>query len=162
MKVCCVFLLCILFTLCSAGEKSAPPDTSSDSSAVTQPASDGPENPSDPQYPDGLKWYTMFQRIPGDWVTYADRTFREENIPGIAAMAGLTAFAIWTDQPVWEASDRWYKSSHTIRKASDFFVYLGDGTPQFGLAAAFGAYGLLARDNRAMRTGSQIVETVPV
>jgi membrane-associated phospholipid phosphatase len=107
-----------------------------------------------------LQWYTMFQRIPGDWVTYANRTFREDKIPEIAAMTALTAFAIWTDQPVWEASDRWYKSSRFVKDISDFGVYVGDGKPQFGLAAAFGAYGFLADDHRALRTASQIVETI--
>lgn len=107
-----------------------------------------------------LRWYTMFQRIPGDWVTFAQRNINEEKIPHIAGMTALTAFAIWTDQPVWEASDRWYKSSRTVKDLSDFFVYLGDGTPQFGLAAAFGAFGFLGKDDRALRTGSQIVETI--
>ncbi len=107
-----------------------------------------------------LKWYTMFQRIPGDWVTFAKRNINEEQIPEIAGMTALTAFAIWTDQPVWEASDRWYKSSRAVADVSDFFVYLGDGKPQFGLAAAFAGFGLLQQDERALRTGSQLVQTI--
>jgi hypothetical protein len=107
-----------------------------------------------------LKWYTMFERIPGDWVTFANRNINEEKIPEIAGITALTAFAVWTDQPVWEASDRWYKSSRTVAGVSDFFVYLGDGKPQFGLAAAFAGFGLLQGDERALRTGSQLVQTI--
>jgi membrane-associated PAP2 superfamily phosphatase len=111
--------------------------------------------------PSELKWYTMFERIPGDWVTFANRNIREEKIPHILGITGLTAFAIWTDQPVWEASDRWFKTGGKfVQDMSDFGVYIGDGKPQFGLAAAFGAFGLLAKDDRALRTGSQLVQTI--
>lgn len=113
-----------------------------------------------PQSRQDLKWYTMFERIPGDWVRFSNRNITEEKIPIILGITGLTAFAIWTDQPVWEASDRWYKSSKTVKDLSDFFEYLGDGKPQFGLAAAFGAFGFLAKDDRALRTGSQLVQTI--
>ncbi len=113
-----------------------------------------------PTGPKPLEWYTMFERIPGDWATFGRRNFSVERLPMISGITALTAFAVWTDQPVWEASDRWYKSSRTIKNLSDFFEYLGDGKPQFGLAAAFGAVGLLAGDDRALRTGSQLVETI--
>lgn len=107
-----------------------------------------------------LKWYTMFERIPGDWAMFGRRNFREERLPMIGAITGLTAFAIWTDQPVYDWSDKWYKSGRFIKDLSDFGVYIGDGKPQFGLAAAFGAFGYFADDERALRTGSQIVETI--
>lgn len=107
-----------------------------------------------------LEWYTMFARIPGDWKSYGELVFRKESIPGIIAITALTAAAIATDQPVWEASDRFYKSSTAVKDASDFFVFLGDGKPQFGLAGAFAAYGLIAHDNRALRTASQITEAI--
>ncbi len=107
-----------------------------------------------------LRWYTMFERIPGDWVTFANFNFREERIPAMLAMTALTAVAIATDQPVWELSDHWYKSSRTVKDISDVFVYIGDGKPQFGLAAAFGLYGFWKDDDRALRTASQLVETI--
>lgn len=107
-----------------------------------------------------LQWYTMFERIPGDWVRWANMTFREERIPAMVAMTALTAAAIATDQPVWEVSDRWYKSSNTVKVISDVFVYIGDGRPQFGLAAAFGLYGFWKQDERALRTASQLVQTI--
>jgi hypothetical protein len=131
-----------------------------DSTYVSEAKSNAPQIDLFPKRSSELKWYTMFERIPGDWAEFGRRSFREERIPMIAGITGLTAFAIWTDQPVWEASDRWYKSSKVVKGVSDIFEYLGDGKPQFGLAAAFGAVGLFAEDDRALRTGSQLVETI--
>jgi len=130
-----------------------------DSSSLP-PASDSLQFSFSEPRPRPLKWYTMFERIPGDWVTFANLNFREERIPAMVAMTALTAAAIATDQPVWEVSDRWYKSSRTVKVISDVFVYIGDGKPQFGLAAAFGLYGFWKEDERALRTASQLVETI--
>ncbi len=151
---------CCMPVISPAGETKIPFISRSDSAAVSEGKSDSLLTSQQSSRGEDLQWYTMFQRIPGDWVTFANRNFREERIPIIAGITGLTAFAIWTDQPVWEASDRWYKGSKTVKNVSDFFEYLGDGKPQFGLAAAFGAFGLLAKDDRALRTGSQLVQTI--
>ncbi len=156
-----VALLLVGFvSICGAGEKNIPFKELSDSTVAANTARDTIRFSLNERSSTDLQWYTMFQRIPGDWVTFANRNIREERIPIIAGIAGITAFAIWTDQPVWEASDRWYKGSKTVKKISDYFEFMGDGKPQFGLAAAFGAFGLLAKDDRALRTGSQLVETI--
>jgi hypothetical protein len=107
-----------------------------------------------------LKWYTMFERIPGDWVSGWDLTIRKDNIPTMLAITALTTVAIATDRPVWESSKKFYKSSRTAKDVSDFFVYLGDGKPQFGLSAAFALYGFAAKDDRALLTASHITEAV--
>jgi membrane-associated PAP2 superfamily phosphatase len=39
-------------------------------------------------------------------------------------------------------------------------VFLGDGRPQFGVAAAFGLWGVAASDHRALTTASQTVEVI--
>jgi hypothetical protein len=153
-------LLVVVASTLSVAAENIPFKQPSDSSSAVSATPDSLHLSFDLRKSSDLKWYTMFERIPGDWVTYANRTFREEKIPEIAGMTALTAFAIWTDQPVWEASDRWYKSSKVVKDVSEFFEYLGDGKPQFGLAAAFGAVGFLAKDDRALRTGSQLVETI--
>lgn len=155
-----ILLVTGIVTICGAGEKNIPFKGVSDSTSAGRVPNDSVQFVLDARPSPDLKWYTMFQRIPGDWVTFGHRNFREEKIPIIAGIAGVTAFAVWTDQPVWEASDRWYKGSKTVKNVSDFFEYLGDGKPQFGLAAAFGAFGLLAKDDRALRTGSQLVQTI--
>ncbi len=142
-----------------ASEPEAAAGPPADSSSMTQTVDSLHFAFSEPR-PQQVKWYTMFERIPGDWVTFANLNFREEKIPAMLAMTALTAVAIATDQPVWEVSDRWYKSSRTVKDISDVFVYIGDGKPQFGLAAAFGLYGFWKEDDRALRTASQLVETI--
>ena len=107
-----------------------------------------------------LKWYTMFERIPGDWVSGWNLTVRKDNIPTMLAITGLTAFAIATDHPVWDNSKKFYTSSQTSKDVSDFFVSLGDGKPQFGLSAALALYGFIEKDNHALLTASQITESV--
>ena len=60
----------------------------------------------------------------------------------------------------WRESERFYNRTPFNKSFSDFFTEVGDGRTQFGLAIAFGAYGFIARDNRAIRTASQTVEAV--
>lgn len=107
-----------------------------------------------------LKWYSMFTNIPGDWARYSRVTFRSRDLPGFVGMTAFTAGLILTDQKTWEISDRWYNNSTTVQSTSDFFEYLGDGRPQFSLAAGFAVFGFVANDQRALRTASQIVEAI--
>jgi membrane-associated phospholipid phosphatase len=114
----------------------------------------------DTRTPSTLKWYTMFERIPNDWARWWNATFRTDQIPGWLAVSALTAATIYTDQPTVDVADNWYKSSRTFKDVSDFFVYIGDGKPQFGVAAAFGLYGWAADDQRALLTASQVTEAI--
>lgn len=107
-----------------------------------------------------LRWYTMFANIPHDIVRFSGVTFRPSNIPFFVGMGVLTAALIATDDQTWHMSDRFYNHSVTIRDGSDFFEYLGDGRPQFGLAAAFALYGFALGDHKAVRTGSQLIEGI--
>ena len=107
-----------------------------------------------------LRWYTMFANIPHDLVRFTRITFRPGNIPIFMGMAVLTTALIATDDETWRLSDRFYNHSVAIRNGSDFFEYLGDGRPQFGLAAGFALYGLALGDSKALRTGSQLVEGI--
>jgi membrane-associated PAP2 superfamily phosphatase len=102
----------------------------------------------------------MFTNIPGDWVRYGRTTFRVQNIPAILGMSALTAALIISDDASYRFSDKLYRESPTIKETSDFFEYLGDGRPQFGLAGAFAVYGFIAQDTRALRTASQVVEAI--
>jgi membrane-associated PAP2 superfamily phosphatase len=102
----------------------------------------------------------MFANIPHDVVRFARITFRPTNIPIFVGMAVLTTALVATDDETWHLSDRFYHNAVSIRNGSDFFEYLGDGRPQFGLAAGFALYGFALRDQRALRTGSQLVEGI--
>jgi hypothetical protein len=107
-----------------------------------------------------LEWYSMFTNIPGDYARYTRVTFRSQEFPSFIGMTVLTGGLMLTDQKTYEMSDRWYRSSQPVQSVSDFFEYLGDGRPQFGLAGGFAAFGFIMSDRRALRTGSQIVEAI--
>lgn len=107
-----------------------------------------------------LKWHSMISNIPGDWKQYYTLKFQMSRIPEFVGLSVLTAGLLVTDDATYEVSDRWYKNSRTVADVSNFFVSLGDGKSQFALGGAFAAYGLLKSDNRALRTGSQIVQAV--
>ena len=107
-----------------------------------------------------IKWYSMITNLPGDWKQYYTIKFQVNRIPEFVGLSVLTAGLLVTDQSTYEVSDRWYKNSQTVSDVSNFFVSLGDGKSQFALGGAFAAYGLLKSDDRALRTGSQIVQAV--
>lgn len=107
-----------------------------------------------------LRWYTMFANIPHDIARFSRVTFRSSNVPMFIGMAALTTALIATDDETWRLSDRFYNHSVTVRDGSDFFEYMGDGRPQFGLAAGFALYGAILGDQKALRTGSQLVEGI--
>ena len=106
------------------------------------------------------QWHSMLTNIPGDWVRFGRLSFQTKNIPMMIGMTVLTGALIVVDDETWKLSDRWYNSSNFVRQSSDFFEYLGDGRPQFGLAAGFALYGFAAGDNRALTTASQTVEAI--
>ncbi|MGA3243583.1 MAG: phosphatase PAP2 family protein [Bacteroidota bacterium] len=107
-----------------------------------------------------IKWYSMITNIPGDLKQYYTIKFQINRIPEFVGLSVLTAGLLVTDKATYEVSDRWYKNSQTVSGVSDFFVSLGDGKSQFALGGVFAAYGLLKDDDRALRTGSQIVQAV--
>jgi hypothetical protein len=106
------------------------------------------------------EWYSMFTNIPKNWARFGNTVFTGEKVPMFVGMGLLTTALVATDDETWRMSDRWYRGSTTVADLSDFFQYMGDGTPQFGLAGAFAAYGIVGGDSRALRTGSQTVEAI--
>lgn len=106
------------------------------------------------------KWHEFITRIPGDFSNFADVTFRPNKIPLYLGTAIVTGMLIATDDWSWRESDKWYRSSNFVKSASDIFVEFGDGKSQFGLGAGFAAYGLISGDNKALRTGSQVIQAV--
>jgi hypothetical protein len=106
------------------------------------------------------QWHSMFTNIPGDWARFGRSTVQLRSVPAIVGMTALTAVLVATDDETWRLSDRLYNGSSFAKETSDFFEYLGDGRPQFGLAAGFAAYGFVASDKRAIRTASQLVQAI--
>jgi membrane-associated phospholipid phosphatase len=107
-----------------------------------------------------IKWYTMFVNIPRDWGRWYDISFRKERANEWIVIGGLSLATFLTDDITYTPAARFYNSSPDAKKWSDFCANIGDGTTQFALAGAMGAYGLVFKDQKALRTGSQIVQAV--
>jgi PAP2 superfamily len=107
-----------------------------------------------------IRWYTFIQNIPRDWSQWAQTTFRQDEIGDWALVGGLTAALFVTDDMTYTPSKHLFESSDQARDLSNFAAEFGDGSSQFALAGALAAYGLAFNDQRALRTGSQIVEVV--
>ncbi len=107
-----------------------------------------------------LRWYTMFENIPADWQRYGATAFQSDRVPEWLLISALTGFLVITDEDTYQLSKGWYDRSHVVRQVTIFFDKLGDGRGQFGITGAFAAYGLLANDQRALRTASQSLQAI--
>src|ERR1700690_2408181 len=47
-----------------------------------------------------LKWYTMFQKIPGDWNTVWKISISKSMLPTLGVVTGLTLVMVVADQPL--------------------------------------------------------------
>ena len=106
------------------------------------------------------KWYSMITNLPQDIISFYHEDITTEKIPVYLGIAASTAGLILTDNQTWKASDKFYHRSGSIKTASDIFEYVGDGRTQLGLAVSFALYGFAFKDNRAVRTASEVVEAV--
>ena len=157
----CGFVLLTNTVAWSRQESADLPTTSVDSLFVVARAGRGiapADSIATPLHQPTLKWYSMISNIPGDLKQYYTIKFQMNRIPEFVGLSVLTAGLLVTDKSTYEVSDRWYKNSQAVSDVSNFFVSLGDGKSQFALGGAFAAYGLLKDDDRALRTGSQIVQ----
>ena len=106
------------------------------------------------------QWYEMITNLPGDMVRFYDKEITTENIPLFLGITAATAGLILTDNQTWQDAHKIYTGNSFIKRWSDIIVQIGDGSSQFGLAGGFALYGFLTKDNRALKTASQIVEAV--
>jgi len=110
--------------------------------------------------PPAPEWHSMLTNIPGDWVRSGQRIFQVEAIPAIAGVALATGMLYAGDDELFSASHRMYNHSQAVHSATDVIIHAGDGKTTLGLAAVFAIYGFADSDNRALRTGSQLVEAM--
>jgi membrane-associated phospholipid phosphatase len=109
---------------------------------------------------ENIQWYTMFANIPRDWERWYNISFHKERVNEWLIVGGLTLATYVTDDITYSPSEKFYHSSAAAKNLSDFCANIGDGTTQFAVAGTLGAYGLIFNDQRALRTGSQIVQAV--
>jgi len=93
-------------------------------------------------------------------VSFYNEDITVNKIPLYLGIAVSTAGLILTDNQSWKASDKLYNKSNFNKTASDIFEYVGDGRSQLGLAVGFALFGFITKDNRAVTTASEIVESV--
>jgi len=98
--------------------------------------------------------------LPTDWIDWAQGTANTEHIPIIAGIGIATAALLVIDDEVHSAIRHVADRSADFRRASDAAVFIGDGKFQFGVAALFGAWGLVTNDTRAVRTASRTAEVI--
>ncbi len=121
--------------------------------------------------------------IPSNQVLFFKSTFRKENAAPMLIVVGSTALLIWKDQEILEATQRFGRrngisqtsdqsSRHGVKigsqkleiglpsNAGEGMYFLGDGWLHFGIAGGFLGTGLITKDNRAIQTSSQIVESI--
>jgi hypothetical protein len=107
-----------------------------------------------------VEWHSMLTNIPGDFFQLGQATISVEHIPTLVGLVGVTAILIYKDRPTYVETRRAYHHSPFVREASDLFAETGYGKYHFGLAAGFASYGLLFKNDRAVRVGSQMIEAV--
>ncbi|MFN4769749.1 MAG: phosphatase PAP2 family protein [Candidatus Kapaibacterium sp.] len=104
--------------------------------------------------------WEFITELPNDWSLFAREAFQWKHAPVFAGIAVTTAASIVYDDILYAKGKSLYQSSPAMSFAQDRGVDIGDGKFQFGIAAAFAGYGLLASDNRALKTASQVTEVI--
>jgi hypothetical protein len=105
-------------------------------------------------------WHSMITHLPVTWEDAYRIAFQPVQFRSIIGVGALTGVLIATDPITWRWTKNFYDASPSHRSFADVCVYMGDGTPHFGAAAAFALFGAVTGDRRAIRTSSQIAEAL--
>lgn len=108
----------------------------------------------------GVTWYQMFTRLPSDYYNFFHKSFTSRNVPELAAVAVLTGSLLMVDQNGWKFNRKMYTRYPVVKRTSDIAVIMGNGEYQFIGSALFAATGLLLKNNKAVKTGSNIAEAI--
>ena len=129
------------------------------------------------------KPFNFVTHIPGDAVGYVKQSFRKENLYKVGIVAASTALLIIFDQKITDGVQGFSKRNG-ISAREDFdpilrikilgkntnigkmphnvntaFYNIGQGSSVILMAAGFYIGGLIKKDNRALQTSSQLVES---
>ena len=107
-----------------------------------------------------LKWYTMFTKLPSDWVLFAKNTFSSTSLPTIGGIVGLTGALYIVDNSTYHDMSIYARRSPQLRTWNSDFVDAGDGRYEFGFIGTYAVYGFILGDSRALRTASQMTEAI--
>lgn len=153
-----IFPLILLFCSLSALAEEAPKTDENKTTAT--PAVENSPAPEEPKYVEKVGLFDFVTNIPGDWLAVGKSITRKDTIPSWLLVAGTTAVGVKYDYESWQAVRKIYKKNSTFKSINDFTAELGMGSSQIYLGGILVAYGLIAKENRPVRTGSQIFEAV--
>jgi membrane-associated phospholipid phosphatase len=105
-------------------------------------------------------WYEPVTNLPDDWSTAGGLAVREQSLPTLLSVGAATGVLLLTDHATFHASRTFYRNHRFVQKTSDVLVRFGEGTTHIGIAAGFAVYGWLGKDERAVRTASEITEAL--
>lgn len=177
-----VFVLFILFSFCGkANSQEAAMEARTDSKTADSLQTTGVIyhfGPDQSFIYDKPQAFQFLKNAPKDLSSYCASTFQKKNVLKIGAMAAITAVLVAYDQPIYEEAQRLGRRWNISRKdktktyisafgvpifrgPSDFgsaLYFIGDGWAHTTIAVSFLGYGLIADDNRALQTASQLAE----
>ncbi len=105
-------------------------------------------------------WYQMLVNVPSDDYEFFRNSFESPKIPAYIGLTALTGSLMTVDHSGWKFDHRLYGNSHLFHSAADISVFMGTGQFHFMLSGLFATYGLFNHDEIALRTASNIAESV--
>jgi hypothetical protein len=105
-------------------------------------------------------WHSMVTNIPKDWATSAKVVVCPESIEPIVGIGFATGLLVVADRVTFRATRDMGRRFPALESWGQTLVHIGDGKTHLAIAGAFAGFGFLAGDARALRTGSQTVESL--
>jgi len=126
------------------------------------------------------KPFKFAKNVPLDFYLLGKTAFSKKNLPTLTAILVGTAALVAVDQPIIDGAQQFgryihldpdHKKTKSILKiggktvfeiptsVNNTFYFLGEGYPSLLIAGGFYSYGLIANDNRALQTTSQLAES---
>ena len=105
-------------------------------------------------------WYQMFTDVPHDDFQFFKNIVESPKIPTYIGLTVLTGSLMIVDQSGWKFDNHLYGHSPLFHSTSNVLVFMGNGEFHFMLSGLFASYGLFNHDQIALRTASNIAESV--
>jgi len=125
------------------------------------------------------KFLSYFKNSAKNFLSLPLEADKKKNLPGMAAIVGLTAISLCYDERIILAAQKFGKYSGLLDDDPDVNVspiknvplllpgsfnaalfYIGDGTTELAVDASFYIVGLIKSDNRALRTSCELSEGI--
>jgi membrane-associated phospholipid phosphatase len=98
--------------------------------------------------------------LPKDLKAFGLEVVKPENRGVLVGVTAMTAITVATDYESWQALRYTILDTTVERKIANMGTSIGDGFFQFGIVGGFVAAGVGLGDRRALRTASQITESI--